>query len=325
MEAQAQDAHRWAGESGGGSNYIAKYVGIQNQVLKAAAEANGLLEEAGALELDMKTAVLAFDSLTYIRSSTQSQVQAQDYERDIVPRYKEALNIGLASCKDHFQKKGRSTTSVSRYQCCGKIGCLGRLLLVAHLPHFLHRCPACHSPLPHIIGSEEYNHDDSCGLAEFQGESLDSGPDDVFGSEMPGVQQGFEKTDIIVSASREFKEMLKAAFVTPYKFYDGDAITTTRDASLENTSSSEVHQNTVNIPSLHATVLTGTGGAAALQNPDINVHDIYSALVGLFDAGDEIMSVDPAPGSANPVVAESAERASPVNETAISEDEQLID
>ena len=49
-----------------------------------------------------------------IRSSTQSQVRAQDYERDILPRYKEALHIGLASCKDHFQKKGRSTTSVFR-------------------------------------------------------------------------------------------------------------------------------------------------------------------------------------------------------------------
>jgi hypothetical protein len=34
----------------------------------------------------------------------------------------------------------------------------------------------------------------------------------------------------------------------------------------------------------------------SLQNPDSNVHDIYSALVreGLFDAGDEILAVDPA-------------------------------
>ncbi|RCV13533.1 hypothetical protein SETIT_2G353700v2 [Setaria italica] len=151
-EMEAQGAHRWAGEirGGGGSNYIAKHVGIQNQVLKwlqhfsdrveerakgAAAEVNGLLEEAGALELDMKTAVVAFDHLTRqrftehkvsdddnidlktrdgVRSSTLPQVRAQDYERDILPRYKDALHIGLASCKDHFRKKGRSTTSVFR-------------------------------------------------------------------------------------------------------------------------------------------------------------------------------------------------------------------
>jgi hypothetical protein len=49
-----------------------------------------------------------------VRSSTLSQVQAQDYERDILPRYKDALHIGLASCKDHFRKRGRSTTSVFR-------------------------------------------------------------------------------------------------------------------------------------------------------------------------------------------------------------------
>jgi hypothetical protein len=30
-------------------------------------------------------------------------------------------------------------------------------------------------------------------LREFQGESSDSGPDDLFGSQTLGVQQGFEK------------------------------------------------------------------------------------------------------------------------------------
>uniref|UniRef100_A0A0A9EUK3 Uncharacterized protein n=1 Tax=Arundo donax TaxID=35708 RepID=A0A0A9EUK3_ARUDO len=81
---EAQGTHRRAGATfglggGGGTTSIAKSVGIQNQVLKwlqdfsdkveerakgAAAEVNGLLEEAGAMELDMKTAVLAFDNLT---------------------------------------------------------------------------------------------------------------------------------------------------------------------------------------------------------------------------------------------------------------------
>ncbi|XP_072147683.1 uncharacterized protein [Setaria viridis] len=373
---EAQGAHRWAGEirGGGGSNYIAKHVGIQNQVLKwlqhfsdrveerakgAAAEVNGLLEEAGALELDMKTAVVAFDHLTRqrftehaisdddnidlktrdgVRSSTLPQVRAQDYERDILPRYKDALHIGLASCKDHFRKKGRSTTSVFRAM-------------------------STYNPLPHIIGSEEYNHDNSCGLAddaqaitddfswlrEFQGESSDLGPYDLFGSQMLGVQEGFEKgeTDSLVSASREFKAMLEAALVNPYKFYD-DASNTARDASVENTGTSEVHHNTVNSPStsmpLDPALSTRMDGAAdeksteadnaeeaellaSLQNPDINVHDIYSALVreGLFDAGDEILAVDPASDSANPAVEDSAERASPVNETVLSEEEKSIE
>ncbi|CAL5072126.1 unnamed protein product [Urochloa decumbens] len=365
---EAQGAHRRAGETrgggGGGSNYIAKHVGIQNQVLKwlhhfsdrveerakgAAAEVNGLLEEAGALELDMKTAVIAFDHLTRqrftehkvsdeesinlktrdsVRSSTQSQVRAQDYERDILPRYKDALHIGLSSCKDHFRKKGRSTTSVFRAM-------------------------STYNPLPHIIGSEEYNHDNSCGLAddaqivaddfswlrEFQGESSDSGPDDLIGSQMLGVQQGFEKgeTDSLVSASREFKAMLEAALVNPYKFYD-NASTTARDASLENTSASEVHHNTD--PSLS----TRMGGAvgersteadnaeeaellASLQNPDINVHDIYSALVreGLFDAGDEIQAVDPPSSSGNPAIEDSAESAFAANEIVPSEEKKIIE
>ncbi|CAN6211999.1 unnamed protein product [Urochloa humidicola] len=364
---EAQGAHRRAGETrgGGASNYIAKHVGIQNQVLKwlqhfsdrveerakgAAAEVNGLLEEAGALELDMKTAVVAFDQLTRqrftehkvsdedsinlktrdsVRSSPQSQVRAQDFERDILPRYKEALHIGLASSKDHFRKKGRSTTSVFRAM-------------------------STYNPLPHIIGSEEYNHDNSCGLAddaqivtddfswlrEFQGESSDSGPDDLIGSQMLGVQQGFEKgeTDSLVSASREFKAMLEAALVNPYKFYD-HASTTARDVSLENTSTSEVHHDT------DLSLSNRMGGAAgersteadnaeeaellaSLQNPDINVHDIYSALVreGLFDAGDEIQAADPASGSGNPAVEDSAESTtSPANETVLSEEEKLIE
>ncbi|GJN11360.1 hypothetical protein PR202_ga29545 [Eleusine coracana subsp. coracana] len=155
---EAQGTYRRAGETGdgGGTSSIAKHVGIQNQVLKwlqdfsdrveerargAAAEVNGLLDEAAALELDMKTAVVSFDNLTRqrftehasrgsnlcikisddgnilkrdSRERSLSQVPAQDYERDILPRYKEALHIGLASCKDHFRKKGRSTTSVFR-------------------------------------------------------------------------------------------------------------------------------------------------------------------------------------------------------------------
>ncbi|XP_062190511.1 uncharacterized protein LOC133893499 [Phragmites australis] len=366
---ESQGTHRRAGEArgvvgGGGTTSIAKHVGIQNQVLKwlqdfsdkveerakgAAAEVNGLLEEAGTLELDMKTAVLAFDNLTRqrftehkisdedntnlkmrdnIQSSMQSQVQAQDYERDILPRYKEALHIGLASCKDHFRKKGRSTTSVFRAM-------------------------STNGPLPHIIGSEEYNHDNSCGLAddvqpltddfswlqESQGESSDFGAGDLFQSQMPGVQQGFEKgeTESLVSAAREFKAMLEAALVNPYKFYD-DVSTTAQDASVENTSTSDVHHNTDPVSLIRMGEAAGersteadnaeeTKLLASLQDPDINVHDLYSALVreGLFDAGDEILAMDPASGSVNPATADSTERPFSMNETIPSEDKKSIE
>lgn len=83
MEAQA--THRRAGDRGGGgdggssSASIAKHLANQSQVLKwlqdfsdkveerakgAAAEVNVLLDEAGALELDMKTAMISFNNLT---------------------------------------------------------------------------------------------------------------------------------------------------------------------------------------------------------------------------------------------------------------------
>lgn len=66
---------------------------------------------------------------------------------------------------------------------------------------------------------------------------------------------------------------------------------------------------------------------ASLQNPDINVHDIYSALVreGLFDAADEIPAVDPTSDSVNHAVEDSAERGSTVNETFLSEEEKSVD
>ncbi|KAL6656775.1 hypothetical protein ACP70R_004555 [Stipagrostis hirtigluma subsp. patula] len=335
----APGAHRRAGEArgdGGVSNSIAKHVGIQNQVLKwlqdfsdrveerakgAATEVNGLLVEAEALELDMKTAVVAFDNLTRQRkiseeddinmkkrsnmqNSKPSQVPAQDYERDILPRYKEALHIGLTSCKDHFQKKGRSTTSVFRAM-------------------------STHGPLPHIIGSEEYNHDHSCGLAddvqpladdfswlrEFQGESSDSKAGDLFGSQMLGVQQGFEKeeTDSLVSATRQFKAMLEAALVNPYEFVDPGLLTRMGEVAVGRLTEADNAEETQLL--------------ASLQDPDINVHDLYSALVreGLFDPGDEILATHAASGSANPAIVDSAERAFSMNKTFPSEDKGLIE
>ncbi|XP_052161237.1 uncharacterized protein LOC127778656 [Oryza glaberrima] len=365
MEAQA--THRRAGDRGGGgdggssSASIAKHLANQSQVLKwlqdfsdkveerakgAAAEVNGLLDEAGALELDMKTAMISFNNLTRQRfiehkisgedsmhlkttesmhGSLQSQVPAQDYERDILPRYKEALHIGLSSCKDHFRSKGRSTTSVFRAM-------------------------SAYGPLPHIIGSEEYIHDNSCGLAddmqplsddfswlrEFQSESSDSRTADISESQIFGAQRGYEKgeTDSVVSAAREFKAMLEAALVNPYKFYD-DATITAQDASVEKKISTSEDQvmltGTSEAPSGRSAQEDNseqTGLFASLQSADANPHDIYSALVreGLFDTGDEILSMDRgesadtpisglASGLANLGTADPAERGYSINET----------
>uniref|UniRef100_A0A0D3GSG4 Uncharacterized protein n=1 Tax=Oryza barthii TaxID=65489 RepID=A0A0D3GSG4_9ORYZ len=354
MEAQA--THRRAGDRGGGgdggssSASIAKHLANQSQVLKwlqdfsdkveerakgAAAEVNGLLDEAGALELDMKTAMISFNNLTRqsmhlkttesMHGSLQSQVPAQDYERDILPRYKEALHIGLSSCKDHFRSKGRSTTSVFRAM-------------------------SAYGPLPHIIGSEEYIHDNSCGLAddmqplsddfswlrEFQSESSDSRTADISESQIFGAQRGYEKgeTDSVVSAAREFKAMLEAALVNPYKFYD-DATITAQDASVEKKISTSEDQvmltGTSEAPSGRSAQEDNseqTGLFASLQSADANPHDIYSALVreGLFDTGDEILSMDRgesadtpisglASGLANLGTADPAERGYSINET----------
>ncbi|GJN32739.1 hypothetical protein PR202_gb21262 [Eleusine coracana subsp. coracana] len=329
---EAQGTYRREGETSdvGGTSSIAKHVGIQNQVLKwlqdfsdrveerargAAAEVNGLLDEAAALELDMKTAVVSFDNLTRQRftehasrgsnlcikisdegnnlnrdnrqRSMRSQVPAQDYERDILPRYKEALHIGLASCKDHFRKKGRSTTSVFRAM-------------------------STYGSLPHIIGSEEYNHDNSCGLADdaqhltddfswlrgSQGESLDSDAGDLLGSQTLELQQSSGKEPVLLDSM-------------------GEA------ASVRLTEADNAEE---------------TGLLASLQDPRSNVQEIYSALVreGLFDTGDEILPTeavdpagtgvsDPAPGSANADVADSAESTISTNETIPGKERTLIE
>lgn len=260
-----------------------------------------------------------------MHGSLQSQVPAQDYECDILPRYKEALHIGLSSCKDHFRSKGRSTTSVFRAM-------------------------SAYGPLPHIIGSEEYIHDNSCGLAddmqplsddfswlrEFQSESSDSRTADISESQIFRAQRGYEKgeTDSVVSAAREFKAMLEAALVNPYKFYD-DATITAQDASVEKKISTSEDQvmltGTSEAPSGRSAQEDNseqTGLFASLQSADANPHDIYSALVreGLFDTGDEILSMDRgesadtpisglASGLANLGTADPAERGYSINET----------
>lgn len=49
---------------------------------------------------------------------SQASVPAQDYEKDIFPRYKEALSLGLSSCKNLLQNTKQSKGSVLRVYFC---------------------------------------------------------------------------------------------------------------------------------------------------------------------------------------------------------------
>ncbi|KAF8370151.1 hypothetical protein HHK36_031781 [Tetracentron sinense] len=189
-------------------NSTRKRLKMQNEVLKwlkefseklqkrandTTKEVHALLDQTEIVEQDMKNTLNSFKNLTYTRYTenriseedetshhmnkdtkklAQGGIPAQSYEADILPRYKEAISLGLSSYRDHMQKTNRTSSA-------------GSLL----------KTGLAHGPLPHIVGSEEYIHDNSCGLA---------------------VQVGNEP---LVSAASDFKAMLEAALLSPYKFY----------------------------------------------------------------------------------------------------------
>ncbi|XP_020096058.1 uncharacterized protein LOC109715462 isoform X2 [Ananas comosus] len=229
------------------------------------------------------------------RTSVQVQVPAQDYELDILPRYKEALSLGLTSCKNHLKGKDCSTSSIFRAM-------------------------PIYSPLPHIIGSEEYLHDNSCGLvddftsrslpADFswvgdsKGVSSDSEVPDIFGSHVLGAQQDSNKdeTDPLVSAAQDFKAMLEAALLNPYKFSDEESVLAhdpVNDRSAEHTYENvdlgtskepeDASSDSLEQPNVIKEHLT------YLEDPEVRPdHELYSALVtgSLFDGEDESPSLD---------------------------------
>lgn len=52
------------------------------------------------------------------KDSVHAGVPAQSYEVDILPRYKEALSLGLSSYKHHLQKSNRGSSSGSLFKVC---------------------------------------------------------------------------------------------------------------------------------------------------------------------------------------------------------------
>ncbi|XP_073006166.1 uncharacterized protein [Typha latifolia] len=312
------------------SDAIRKRLNLQSEVLKwlvdfskeledrsksTAAEINGLLDEAGIMEIDMKNTVISFNNLSYDRfidhkvsdeddmssnkenkeASGQLHIHAQDYELDILPRYKEALSLGLTSCKNHLENKSCSSSSIFTTM-------------------------SAHSMLPHVIGSEEYIHDNTCGLTddftspnlpddfswvwEFKSISSDAEAPDLFGSHMLGMPHGFNKdeTEPLVSAALDFKAMLEAALLNPYKFYDEESVLA-HDASTDNKTSAQTEKNVNTVMSRGQEDVSSDSfqqedvkeeGLTYAKYPEGHAHELYPGLIteSLFDAEDEPVSLD---------------------------------
>ncbi|KAJ3670262.1 hypothetical protein LUZ60_010586 [Juncus effusus] len=285
------------------SNAVRNRLALQQEVLKwvvgfsekvetraesTTKELNELIDQSSLVELEMKNTLISFDNLQNInhsisdvvlvnedqsKSISQSSIPAQDYENDILPRYKEALSLGLASCDNVFKNKNHRKGSVLRAM-------------------------SAHNPLPYIIGSEEYTHDDSCGLStdEFAlGNSrdefnwinepnkdafLDPEISDLFDSQHVSNKGEAEP---YVRAALDFKSMLEAALLNPYKFYD--------NASGDNSNS--LTRNTEfqdEITPIRQVETSSDNTLEKEENENLNYlrENIYSSLVtgSLFDTDD---------------------------------------
>eukprot|EP01018_Ginkgo_biloba_P019814 Gb_35896 [translate_table: standard] len=157
-------------------------------------------------------------------------VPAQSYEEDIVPRYKEALFSGWNAYKQRIQKTYRNTS-----EC---------------IPH---RVGWSYGQLPHIIGTEEFMRDNSCGLTDDRSSGMEplefdsdaeregihlaaeiAGTGTLLEGDWSGMesdrddQAGMEPA---VSAALDFKAMLEAALRSPYIPYDNNILSNSNPSS----------------------------------------------------------------------------------------------
>ncbi|XP_009408677.2 uncharacterized protein LOC103991038 isoform X1 [Musa acuminata AAA Group] len=323
------------------SDSIEKRLRLQNEVLKwlsefsekllqrakdTEMEMNGLFDQAGAVELDLKNTVNTLCNLSrdllinhkisdeddiachplkdHAESSAQAGIPAQDYQKDILPRYKNALSLGLNSCRKHLHgiERRHMTSSVSR------TGLVYR-------------------PLPHIIGSEEFIHDNSCGITENTSlgnpqldlglileskqassvaEELDSldlfGPD-IFGNQQDSSEK--DMTDPVASAASDFKAMLEAALLNQYKFHDEESLSV-KDILRDKMISGQIHTDVLiqvgtsgerqvsqgTSEQLNSTIEEDKpvteGNLCSVTHPQ----ELYSALLGgsLFDNDEDLLS-----------------------------------
>ncbi|OVA13893.1 DASH complex subunit Dad2 [Macleaya cordata] len=321
-------------------NSIQKRLRLQNEVLKwlnelsdnlqtranaVTKEVHELLDQTDIVEQDMKNTLNSFRNLSYIgfvdnkiseedeiydhtkedtSKRAEVSIRAQSYEDDILPRYKEALSSGLSSYRSHMQKTNRTSSSGSIF----KTGL------------------AC-DPLPHIIGSAEYIHDNSCGLTDdFLSENLSIdfshitepkgvpsssgtfGSDTIFTDLFGGQQGQAEKdaSDPLVSAALDFKAMLEAALLSPYKFYDEGTSSLSDTVHGYDSTTEQRHSQLDDVPSTSPDTVevarsqhpTGTMDTVlpvtprnlySLQNSDIQTHKICTSLISesLFDTEEE--------------------------------------
>lgn len=213
---------------------------LQKRANNVTEEMHKLLEQTEAVEQDLYNTFNSFrglsntqfiencvcegDEMTALNSDSTIQlsevcVPTQRYEEDIVPRYKEALLSGLNGYKQYIQRSYRNTSEA--------------------IPH---KVGWSNGQLPHIIGTEEFMRDNSCGLTEDRIFGMDpleldadaEGEGICLASEMAGTRSLLEadwsgtesdKDDQVgmepaVSAALDFKAMLEAALRSPYIPYD---------------------------------------------------------------------------------------------------------
>ncbi|XP_077243283.1 uncharacterized protein LOC143883850 isoform X2 [Tasmannia lanceolata] len=321
-------------------NSVSKRLNMQNEVLKwledfsenlqnranaTTVEIHELLDQAKFVKQDLNNTFNSFRNLSYLRvtENTISEqdeltghmkedarnpevgIPAQSYEVDILPRYRDALSLGLNSYRHHLQKTNMISSTGSFF----KLG-------------------SARSPLPHIIGSEEYIHDNSCGLTNedfisgtapldfgsvvepngLHPNRGERGSNDMLSADLFGMEQGPSEKDgePMVSAALDFKAMLEAALLSPYKFYD-------ESSSLPDAVSGNINRvhgkldhvtsmtsNTVGVASSqHLVGIDNTnmpvtaGNLTFLQDSDFNTHTLCSALLSesLFDPEEEPPSI----------------------------------
>uniref|UniRef100_A0A1D1XM07 WASH complex subunit FAM21 n=1 Tax=Anthurium amnicola TaxID=1678845 RepID=A0A1D1XM07_9ARAE len=279
---------------------VKKRLSMQNEILKRVEELAGRMQRraeevtrevrdlegrAGAAERDLEGAFNAFRRLSDThfveniiseedqisrtkggsKTSVDRNIPAQSYELDILPRYKEAVSLGLKSYKDHLKRANKSYSGSSASNVWSVRG-----------------------PLPHIIGSEEYIHDNSCGLI---------GPNDLFNPNLFGMEQGPSEEDgnkPLVSAALDFKAMLEAALRSPYKFHDEGSSSHAIDPNntwTAHTDQATLVSNNVRIGSSRdLQCLDGTttpireGNHLSFEDSDIHADNISALMSGsLFD------------------------------------------
>ncbi|ERN03477.1 hypothetical protein AMTR_s00003p00268540 [Amborella trichopoda] len=297
---------------------------LQKRAHDASCEVHRLLEQATVAEQELKAAFNSFRSLSNVQfientmqeedeitshrskapqSSTEASIRAQSYEADIMPRYKEALSLGLSSYKQHLQSRKSSAASVYKFG-------------------------SARGELPHIIGSEEFMHDNTCGLTEdlilettTLGFSHKSSPEQLRLGAGAGVQAmlnpGFfgidqdatdkDVSEPLVSAPLDFKAMLEAALISPYRIYDEDSSSQPsvggdhyynpelmhekgHGSSAPPSTTTVDHQRLTGFPDTNASI--AQSNLAFLQDSNFGQHSLPHVLVSgsLFDSDEESIS-----------------------------------